>query len=111
MKSTLQDEVHKVNLDVYEGSAALWLCRDGQPATTDEGVAMTSTTGTVCPYCGWPDGAEPFQVVSRHATAAGRTEWIRCGCGSLQVRITDGCGLRVVSRSRPSAAQPSPANC
>ncbi|WP_234323919.1 hypothetical protein [Streptomyces sp. NRRL S-481] len=27
---------------------------------------MTSTTGTICPHCGWPDGGEPFQVLSRH---------------------------------------------
>ncbi|MGW0472472.1 hypothetical protein [Streptomyces coeruleorubidus] len=62
---------------------------------------MISTTGTVCPHCGWPDGGEPFQVLSRHATATGRTEWTRCGCGSLQVRVVDGGGMRVVSRSRP----------
>ncbi|WP_052310386.1 hypothetical protein [Streptomyces viridochromogenes] len=65
---------------------------------------MASTTRTVCPHCGWPDGGEPFQVLSRHTTATGRTEWTRCGCGSLQVRIVDGCGTRVVSRSRPVSA-------
>jgi hypothetical protein len=64
---------------------------------------MISTTGTVCPHCGWPDGGEPFQVLSRHATATGRTEWTRCGCGSLQVRVVDGRGTRVVSRGRPAA--------
>ncbi|MBK3646928.1 MULTISPECIES: hypothetical protein [Streptomyces] len=64
---------------------------------------MTSTTGaTACPHCGRPDGAEPFQVVSRHLTAAGSTLWTRCACGSLQVRTADGCGTRVVSRSRPT---------
>jgi hypothetical protein len=74
MKPTLQGEVHKVNLDVYESCAAPWVCRDGQPDPTyEEFAAMTSTTGTTCPHCGWPDGAEPFQVVSRHATAAGST--------------------------------------
>lgn len=68
---------------------------------------MTSTTGTTgttatrCPYCGWPDDAEPFQVVSRHGTATGSTVWTRCGCGSLQVRAVDQRGMRVVSRSRP----------
>ncbi|CCK25576.1 hypothetical protein BN159_1197 [Streptomyces davaonensis JCM 4913] len=62
---------------------------------------MTSTTDTVCPHCGWPDDAEPFQVVSRHSTAAGRTLWTRCGCGSLQVRVVDDSGVRIVSRSRP----------
>ncbi|MGA5139676.1 hypothetical protein [Streptomyces azureus] len=64
---------------------------------------MISTTGTVCPHCGWPDGGEPFQVLSRHATATGRTEWTRCGCGSLQVRVVDSGGMRVVSRSRPAS--------
>jgi hypothetical protein len=64
---------------------------------------MTSTTATVCPHCGWPDDAEPFQVVSRHDTAAGRTVWTRCGCGSLQVRVVDDRGTRVVTRSRPTA--------
>ncbi|MGA5899188.1 hypothetical protein [Streptomyces venetus] len=65
---------------------------------------MTSTTRTVCPHCGWPDGGEPFQVLSRHTTATGRTDWTRCGCGSLQVRIVDDRGTRVVSRSRPASA-------
>ncbi|MBD0839888.1 MULTISPECIES: hypothetical protein [unclassified Streptomyces] len=64
---------------------------------------MTSTTGTACPYCGWPDGAAPFQVVSRHGTAAGSTVWTRCACGSLQVRVIAPEGTRVVSRSRPPA--------
>ncbi|MFE7277632.1 hypothetical protein [Streptomyces sp. NPDC057623] len=65
---------------------------------------MTSTTGTVCPHCGWPDGAEPYQLVSRHTTATGSTVWTRCACGSLQVRSVDARGMRVVSRSRPSGA-------
>ena len=67
---------------------------------------MTSTadgaTGTVCPYCGWPDHAEPFQMVSQHSTGAGHTVWTRCGCGSLQVRVVDVRGMRVLSRSRPA---------
>ncbi|MFI9169279.1 hypothetical protein [Streptomyces lincolnensis] len=70
---------------------------------------MTSTTGTTghaCPHCGWPDGAEPFQVVSRHCTAAGRTVWTRCGCGSLQIRTIDERGVRIVSRSRPATTRP-----
>ncbi|MEV5884247.1 hypothetical protein AB0L74_16195 [Streptomyces sp. NPDC052020] len=71
---------------------------------------MPSTTGSLCPHCGWPDAAEPFQVVSGHSTAAGRTVWTRCGCGSLQVRIVDACGTRVISRSRPAPDHPSPAN-
>ncbi|MFJ8467324.1 hypothetical protein [Streptomyces swartbergensis] len=64
---------------------------------------MISTTGTVCPHCGWPDGGEPFQVLSRHTTATGRTEWTRCGCGSLQVRVVEGGGMCVVSRSGPAS--------
>ncbi|WDF43468.1 hypothetical protein PBV52_45160 [Streptomyces sp. T12] len=68
---------------------------------------MSSTTGTACPHCGWPDGAEPFQVVSRHSTAAGSTVWTRCGCGSLQVRVLDARGMRIVSRSRPADASAS----
>jgi hypothetical protein len=70
---------------------------------------MPSTTGPVCPHCGWPDGAEPFQVLSRHTTMSGRTVWTRCGCGSLQMRVVDGHGTRIVSRSRPAEAQSSPA--
>ncbi|MGQ4386908.1 hypothetical protein [Streptomyces sp. SAS_270] len=65
---------------------------------------MTTTSGTsteTCPYCGWPDRADPFTVVSRHSTATGHTAWIRCGCGSLQVRVVDESGMRVVSRGRP----------
>ncbi|MDC0773737.1 hypothetical protein [Streptomyces sp. HD] len=71
---------------------------------------MTSTTGTVCPHCGWPDAAEPFQVLSRHSTTTGHTVWTRCSCGSLQMRVVDGCGVRVVSRSRPAEAQSSSAS-
>ncbi|MCD9879468.1 hypothetical protein [Streptomyces guryensis] len=70
---------------------------------------MISTTGTHCPHCGWPDGAEPFQVVSRHSTAAGGTVWTRCGCGSLQVRVVDDRGMRIVSRSAPTEPQSSSA--
>ena len=66
---------------------------------------MTSTPGTACPHCGWPDRAEPYRVVSRHPTAQGHTTWVRCACGSLQVRLTDGRGTRVVSRSCPANAQ------
>lgn len=57
---------------------------------------MTST----CPHCGWAD-ALPFRVVSRHATARGLTVWVRCACGSLQVREVGPAGARVVSRGRP----------
>ncbi|MFF8634191.1 hypothetical protein ACF052_08305 [Streptomyces pilosus] len=67
-------------------------------------AGATGTTATRCPYCGWPDDAEPFRVVSRHGTASGSTVWTRCGCGSLQVRAVDGRGSRVVSRSRPADA-------
>ena len=72
---------------------------------------MTSTAHTpahdrpvadACPHCGWPDRADPFQVVSRHATSGGHTVWTRCGCGSLQMRTVDARGMRVVSRSRPA---------
>jgi hypothetical protein len=63
-------------------------------------------SSTACPYCGWPDRAEPFQVVSRHGTAGGQTVWTRCGCGSLQVRVVDARGMRVLSRSE--GAEPSP---
>ncbi|WP_244328709.1 hypothetical protein [Streptomyces marokkonensis] len=66
-------------------------------------TGATGTTGTNCPYCGWPDDAEPFRVVSRHATATGSTVWTRCGCGSLQVRAVDEHGVRMMSRSRPAA--------
>lgn len=59
-------------------------------------------TGDACPHCGWPDRTEPFQVLSRHTTAAGVTMWTRCGCGSLQTRVVDAVGMRIVSRSRPA---------
>ncbi len=68
-----------------------------------------SAPGTACPYCGWPDGAEPFHVVSRHPTGAGSTLWTRCGCGSLQVRVVDARGTRIVSRSRPADTGTVPA--
>ncbi|MGP4003120.1 hypothetical protein [Streptomyces sp. 8N706] len=63
-----------------------------------------------CPHCSWPD-AQPFQVVSRHRTAAGETVWTRCSCGSLQVRLLDAAGVRITSRGRPAhggVAQPEP---
>ncbi|MET8633544.1 hypothetical protein ABZX69_10360 [Streptomyces sp. NPDC004074] len=63
---------------------------------------MTCTPAPACPHCGWPDQAAPFQVLSRHDTADGRTTWTRCACGSLQVRLLDARGARVVSRSRPA---------
>ncbi|MGP3731798.1 hypothetical protein ACTWJ9_00860 [Streptomyces sp. GDS52] len=66
----------------------------------------TGATGVVCPYCGWPDDGEPFRLVLRHTTAAGSTVWTRCGCGSLQVRVADDRGSRVVTRSRPPADVP-----
>ncbi|PWI06307.1 hypothetical protein DIZ27_34250 [Streptomyces sp. NWU339] len=72
------------------------------PGTT----GATGSTGVICPYCGWPDDGEPFRLVSRHTTAAGRTVWTRCGCGSLQVRVVDDRGSRVVTRSRPPADVP-----
>ncbi|MFK0115627.1 hypothetical protein [Streptomyces sp. NPDC090994] len=65
-------------------------------------TGTTGTTGTACPHCGWPDAAEPCQVVSRHPTATGHTVWSRCACGSLQMRVVDATGVRVVSRSRPA---------
>jgi uncharacterized Zn finger protein len=102
MKATLQGEVQKVNLDVYEVRTAPLVVSRRSTSHDVRGVAMTSTTGTVCPHCGWPDGAEPFQVVSRHSTAGGSTVWTRCGCGSLQVRVVDVRGMRIVSRSRPA---------
>ncbi|MFJ4781915.1 hypothetical protein [Streptomyces sp. NPDC088794] len=71
---------------------------------------MPGPTGAACPHCGWPDAAEPFRVLSRHATAGGLTLWTRCGCGSLQVRSVDDRGVRIVSRSRPATAQSSPAS-
>ncbi|MEF9908066.1 hypothetical protein [Streptomyces sp. P9-A2] len=74
-------------------------------------TGTTGATGIVCPYCGWPDGAEPFQLVSRHSSAAGSTVWTRCGCGSLQVRVVDGHGAHVVTRGRPPAGIPSARAC
>ncbi len=59
---------------------------------------------TYCPYCGWPDAADPFSVVSRHRTREGLTEWRRCSCGSLQAHVTVGDRTSVVTRSRPAAA-------
>jgi hypothetical protein len=52
-----------------------------------------------CPYCGWPDD-ELFDEASRHRTSVGQTVWTRCVCGSLQMRVVDAVGARVVARSR-----------
>ncbi|MEU1897538.1 hypothetical protein ABZ512_04125 [Nocardiopsis dassonvillei] len=56
---------------------------------------------TVCPHCGWPDD-QPFRVVSRHTTGRGLTVWVRCACGSVQVREVGAAGARVLSRGRPA---------
>ena len=56
-----------------------------------------TTFFTRCPYCGHQD-ARPFQVLSRHATAEGQTVWTRCACGSLQWRVRDAAGERIVTR-------------
>lgn len=64
----------------------------GFPPPLAGGTAITR-----CPHCGRPD-AELFQVLSRHGTAAGQTVWTRCACGSLQWRVRDAAGERVVTR-------------
>lgn len=56
---------------------------------------------SVCPYCGRPD-AQTCQVVSRHATTGGLTVWMRCGCGSLQVRVINPGGTEVIARGQPA---------
>lgn len=52
-----------------------------------------------CPFCGWPED-ERYDEASRHRTSEGQTVWTRCVCGSLQMRIVDASGSRVVARSR-----------
>lgn len=37
-------------------------------------------------------------------TPDGQTVWTRCGCGSLQMRLVDEAGARIVARGRPAAA-------
>ncbi|GAB2486939.1 hypothetical protein [Nocardiopsis aegyptia] len=60
---------------------------------------------TVCPHCGWPDD-QPFHVVSRHGTGTGLTAWIRCACGSVQVREIGPGGARILWRGRPDPDAP-----
>ena len=55
---------------------------------------------TVCPHCGWPD-EQPFLVMSKHVTGHGLTVWVRCACGSVQMREIGAAGTRIVSRGRP----------
>ncbi len=62
---------------------------------------MSSPTGVVCPHCGWPDGAERFQVVSARPTATGGTLWTRCAAFAPGPRVVDEHGTRVVSRGGP----------
>lgn len=62
-----------------------------------------------CPICGWPD-AQPFQVVSRQRTSEGLTVYTRCACGSLQVRVLDATGVRILARGRPEEARCCPAS-
>ncbi|HEX6449054.1 MAG TPA: hypothetical protein VF060_06305 [Trebonia sp.] len=64
------------------------------------------TAVTRCPYCGRPD-TQPFQVLSRHATADGQTVWTRCECGSLQWRVRDAAGERIVTRSPGRSPHPA----
>ncbi len=53
-----------------------------------------------CPFCGWSDD-EVYLEVSRHHTRSGQTVWTRCACGSLQVRVVEVTGTRIVARGRP----------
>jgi hypothetical protein len=52
-----------------------------------------------CPFCGWPED-ELYIEASRHRASVGQTVWTRCVCGSLQMRVVDAAGARVVARSR-----------
>ncbi|MCP2253461.1 hypothetical protein LY13_002214 [Prauserella aidingensis] len=63
---------------------------------------------TTCPYCGWPD-SDVVTVLSRHRTPEGETVWTRCACGSLQTRVIDAAGTKVVLRGRPHEPE-SPRN-
>lgn len=57
----------------------------------------------LCPHCGWPD-AEPYQVISRRLTRdSTQLSWVRCACGSLQMRQQPrGGSLSVLTRGRPT---------
>ncbi|HZE37882.1 MAG TPA: hypothetical protein VE172_03645 [Stackebrandtia sp.] len=59
---------------------------------------------TLCPHCGWPD-AEAYQVISRRLTRDSSTlSWVRCACGSLQMRQQPrGGDLSVLTRGKPTA--------
>jgi hypothetical protein len=56
-----------------------------------------------CPHCGWPD-AEPYQVISRRLTRdSTQLSWVRCACGSLQMRQQPRAGdASVLTRGRPT---------
>jgi hypothetical protein len=66
--------------------------RPGDAGRMDRVVAQT------CPSCGWP-AAEPFEVVSRHATSEGTITWSRCVCGRLQVHRDSAIVLRSPART------------
>jgi hypothetical protein len=57
----------------------------------------------LCPFCGWPED-DVFTEASRHRTSVGQTVWTRCVCGSLQMRVIDAGGSRVVARSHGDRA-------
>jgi hypothetical protein len=90
MKANLHVPVQKVNLDVANRCGECW------GWNYYEGVTVLG----ICPHCGRPD-AQVCQVVSRHATANGMTVWLRCGCGSLQVRLITAGGVEVLARGNP----------
>jgi hypothetical protein len=73
-------------------------------SVTDSPRAATLQTPKkpLCTYCG-TDEQEDFHVLSRHNTSVGVTVWLRCVCGSLQVRVVSHGGAQVVARGRRSA--------
>lgn len=62
----------------------------------------------LCGHCG-TDRHDDFRILSRHRTSVGTTVWIRCSCGTPQVRVATGAGIQLVARGRlPQGRGPGP---
>lgn len=72
--------------------------------TTEAAPGSAAVAEPLCTHCGTGD-RDAFRTVSRHRTSTGTTVWLRCRCGSLQVRVVDRRGqARTMARGRPRHA-------
>jgi hypothetical protein len=83
----------------------MYQTRTGSPLPA---AAPQQPSKPLCTFCG-ADDHEDFRVLSRHRTSVGTTVWLRCSCGSLQVRVVSRAGSQIVARGRQAAGETRPA--